>query len=66
MDKKSFEIVLDEVRKAVVTDYKVKALEHVHGYFSCEQVVELLRYFSWSVPQLKAVKAMQHVSIFHT
>ncbi|XP_071990557.1 proline and serine-rich protein 1 isoform X2 [Engystomops pustulosus] len=60
MDKKSFEIVLDEVRKAVVTDYKVKALEHVHGYFSCEQVVELLRYFSWSVPQLKAVKAMQH------
>ncbi|XP_069826048.1 proline and serine-rich protein 1 isoform X2 [Dendropsophus ebraccatus] len=60
MDKKSFEMVLDEVRKAVVTDYKVKALEHVHGYFSCEQVVELLRYFSWSVPQLKAVKAMQH------
>ncbi|XP_075707863.1 proline and serine-rich protein 1 isoform X2 [Rhinoderma darwinii] len=59
MDKKSFEMVLDEVRKAVVTDYKVKALEHVHGYFSCEQVVELLRYFSWSVPQLKAVKAMQ-------
>ncbi|KAM3934595.1 proline and serine-rich protein 1 isoform 2-T4 [Leptodactylus fuscus] len=60
MDKKSFEMVLDEVRKAVVTEYKVKALEHVHGYFSCEQVVELLRYFSWSVPQLKAVKAMQH------
>ncbi|XP_066438598.1 LOW QUALITY PROTEIN: proline and serine-rich protein 1 [Eleutherodactylus coqui] len=60
MDKKSFEMVLDEVRKAVVTDYKVKALEHVHGYFSCEQVVELLRYFSWSVPQLKAVKAMQN------
>ncbi|XP_073518679.1 proline and serine-rich protein 1 isoform X2 [Phyllobates terribilis] len=60
MDKKSFEMVLDEVRKAVVTDYKVKALENVHGYFSCEQVVELLRYFSWSVPQLKAVKAMQH------
>ncbi|XP_077154288.1 proline and serine-rich protein 1 isoform X1 [Ranitomeya variabilis] len=60
MDKKSFEMVLDEVRKAVVTDYKVKALESVHGYFSCEQVVELLRYFSWSVPQLKAVKAMQH------
>ncbi|XP_044144279.1 proline and serine-rich protein 1 isoform X1 [Bufo gargarizans] len=59
MDKKSFEIVLDEVRKAVSTDYKVKALEHVQGYFSCEQVVELLRYFSWSVPQLKAVKAMQ-------
>nr|DBA32582.1 TPA: hypothetical protein GDO54_000364 [Pyxicephalus adspersus] len=60
MDKKSFEIVLDEVRKAVMTEYKVKALEYVHGYFSCEQVVELLRYFSWAEPQLKAVKAMQH------
>ncbi|KAE8627249.1 hypothetical protein XENTR_v10006918 [Xenopus tropicalis] len=60
MDKKSFEMVLDEVRKAVMTDYKVKALEYVHGYFSCEQVVELLRYFSWAEPQLKAVKAMQH------
>ncbi|XP_018103119.1 proline and serine-rich protein 1 isoform X2 [Xenopus laevis] len=43
-----------------MTDYKVKALEYVHGYFSCEQVVELLRYFSWAEPQLKAVKAMQH------
>lgn len=60
MDKKSFEMVLDEVRKAVMTEYKVKALEYVHGYFSCEQVVELLRYFSWAEPQLKAVKAMQH------
>ncbi|KAM5179593.1 proline and serine-rich protein 1 isoform 2-T3 [Mantella aurantiaca] len=60
MDKKSFEMVLDEVRKAVMTDYKVKSLECVHGYFSCEQVVELLRYFSWAEPQLKAVKAMQH------
>ncbi|XP_068123207.1 proline and serine-rich protein 1 isoform X4 [Hyperolius riggenbachi] len=60
MDKKSFEMVLDEVRKAVMTEYKVKALEYVHGYFSCEQVIELLRYFSWAEPQLKAVKAMQH------
>ncbi|KAM4794614.1 LOW QUALITY PROTEIN: proline and serine-rich protein 1 [Rhinophrynus dorsalis] len=60
MDKKSFEMVLDEVRKAVMTEYKVKALEYVHGYFSSEQVVELLRYFSWAEPQLKAVKAMQH------
>ncbi|XP_053564382.1 proline and serine-rich protein 1 isoform X2 [Bombina bombina] len=60
MDKKSFEIVLDEVRKAVTTDYKVKTLEHVHGYFSSEQVIELLKYFSWAEPQLKAVKAMQH------
>ncbi|CAH2225002.1 Hypothetical predicted protein [Pelobates cultripes] len=60
MDKKSFEVVLDEVRKAVLTDYKVKALEYVHGYFSSEQVIELLRYFSWAEPQLKAVKAMQH------
>ncbi|XP_018415677.1 PREDICTED: proline and serine-rich protein 1 [Nanorana parkeri] len=60
MDKKSFEMVLDEVRKAVMTDYKVKSLDYVHGYFSCEQVVELLRYFSWAEPQLKAVKAMQH------
>ncbi|XP_075055130.1 proline and serine-rich protein 1 isoform X2 [Mixophyes fleayi] len=60
MDKKSFEMVLDEVRKAVMTEYKVKALDYVHGYFSCEQVVELLRYFSWAEPQLKAVKALQH------
>ncbi|XP_053312307.1 proline and serine-rich protein 1 isoform X2 [Spea bombifrons] len=60
MDKKSFEVVLDEVRKAVLTDYKVKALEYSHGYFSSEQVVELLRYFSWAEPQLKAVKALQH------
>ncbi|XP_063807943.1 proline and serine-rich protein 1 isoform X6 [Pseudophryne corroboree] len=60
MDKKSFEMVLDEVRKAVMTEYKVKALDYVHGYFSCEQVIELLRYFSWAEPQLKAVKALQH------
>ncbi|XP_040196300.1 proline and serine-rich protein 1 isoform X2 [Rana temporaria] len=60
MDKKSFEMVLDEVRKAVMTEYKVKAVESVHGYFSCEQIIELLRYFSWAEPQLKAVKAMQH------
>uniref|UniRef100_A0A8C5P7F2 Proline and serine rich 1 n=1 Tax=Leptobrachium leishanense TaxID=445787 RepID=A0A8C5P7F2_9ANUR len=59
MDKKSFEVVLDEVRKAVLTDYKVKALEYVHGYFSSEQIVELLRFFSWAEPQLKAMKAMQ-------
>jgi len=26
------------------------------------QVVELLRYFSWAEPQLKAIKALQHVS----
>ncbi|XP_069061588.1 proline and serine-rich protein 1 isoform X2 [Pleurodeles waltl] len=60
MDKKSFDVVLDEVRKAVLTDYKLKAIEHVHGYFSSEQVVELLKYFSWAEPQLKAVKALQH------
>ncbi|MEE6472369.1 hypothetical protein FKM82_009592, partial [Ascaphus truei] len=60
MDKKSFQMVLDEVRKAVLTDYKVKALEYVHGYFSSEQIVELLKYFSWAEPQLKAVKALQH------
>ncbi|XP_037656145.1 proline and serine-rich protein 1 [Choloepus didactylus] len=60
MDKKSFETVLDEVRKAVLTEYKLKALEYVHGYFSSEQVVDLLRYFSWAEPQLKAMKALQH------
>lgn len=60
MDKKSFDVVLDEVRKAVLTDYKLKAIEHVHGYFSSEQVVELLKYFSWAEPQLKALKALQH------
>ncbi|KAM5289188.1 proline and serine-rich protein 1 isoform 2-T2 [Ctenodactylus gundi] len=38
MDKKSFETVLDEIRK----------------------VVDLLRYFSWAEPQLKAMKALQH------
>ncbi|XP_069496785.1 proline and serine-rich protein 1 isoform X1 [Ambystoma mexicanum] len=60
MDKKSFDVVLDEVRKAVLTDYKLKAIEQVHGYFSSEQVVELLKYFSWAEPQLKAMKALQH------
>ncbi|XP_054576338.1 proline and serine-rich protein 1 isoform X2 [Eptesicus fuscus] len=60
MDKKSFEMVLDEIRKAVLTEYKLKAIEYVHGYFSSEQVVELLRYFSWAEPQLKAMKALQH------
>ncbi|XP_028904140.1 proline and serine-rich protein 1 [Ornithorhynchus anatinus] len=60
MDKKSFETVLDEIRKAVLTEYKLKAIEYVHGYFSSEQVVELLRYFSWAEPQLKAMKALQH------
>uniref|UniRef100_A0A674J8W2 DUF4476 domain-containing protein n=1 Tax=Terrapene triunguis TaxID=2587831 RepID=A0A674J8W2_9SAUR len=60
MDKKSFETVLDEIRKAVLTEYKLKAIEYVHGYFSSEQIVELLRYFSWAEPQLKAMKALQH------
>ncbi|XP_030056271.1 proline and serine-rich protein 1 [Microcaecilia unicolor] len=60
MDKKSFETVLDEIRKAILTDYKLKAIEHVHGYFSSEQVVELLKYFSWAEPQLKAMRALQH------
>uniref|UniRef100_A0A7N8Y3M4 Proline and serine rich 1 n=1 Tax=Mastacembelus armatus TaxID=205130 RepID=A0A7N8Y3M4_9TELE len=60
MDKKSFDIVLDEIRKCVLTDQRVKALEQVHGYFSSEQVVEILKYYSWAEPQIKAVKALQH------
>ncbi|XP_070611301.1 proline and serine-rich protein 1 isoform X2 [Erythrolamprus reginae] len=60
MDKKAFETVLDEIRKAVLMEYKLKAIEYVHGYFSSEQIVELLRYFSWAEPQLKAMKALQH------
>uniref|UniRef100_H3AQF5 Proline and serine rich 1 n=1 Tax=Latimeria chalumnae TaxID=7897 RepID=H3AQF5_LATCH len=60
MDKKSFEIVLDEIRKGILTDHRIKSIEYVHGYFSSEQVVELLKYFSWAEPQLKAVKALQH------
>ncbi|XP_067841999.1 proline and serine-rich protein 1 isoform X2 [Heptranchias perlo] len=60
MDNKSFAIVLDEIRKGVLTDHKLKAIEYVHGYFSSEQVVELLKYFSWAEPQLKALKALQH------
>ncbi|KAG9352025.1 hypothetical protein JZ751_023276 [Albula glossodonta] len=60
MDKKSFDIVLDEIRKCVLTDQRIKAIEHVHGYFSSEQVTEMLKYFSWAEPQIKAVKAMQH------
>lgn len=60
MDKKSFEIVLDEIRKCVLTEQRTKAIEHVHGYFSSEQVTELLKYFSWADPQIKAVKALQH------
>ncbi|KAL4608598.1 proline and serine-rich protein 1 isoform X1 [Arapaima gigas] len=60
MDKKSFDIVLDEIRKCVLTDQRIKAIELVHGYFSSEQVTEMLRYFMYAEPQIKAVKAMQH------
>ncbi|CAJ1063918.1 proline and serine-rich protein 1 isoform X2 [Xyrichtys novacula] len=60
MDKKSFDIVLDEIRKCVLTDQRIKAIEQVHGYFSSEQVMEILKYFSWAEPQVKAVKALQH------
>uniref|UniRef100_A0A2R8MSA9 Proline and serine rich 1 n=1 Tax=Callithrix jacchus TaxID=9483 RepID=A0A2R8MSA9_CALJA len=49
-----------QFRIAVLTEYKLKAIEYVHGYFSSEQVVDLLRYFSWAEPQLKAMKALQH------
>lgn len=27
------------------------------------QVTEILKYFSWAEPQIKAVKALQHVSV---
>nr|XP_040038905.1 proline and serine-rich protein 1 isoform X1 [Gasterosteus aculeatus aculeatus] len=60
MDKKSFDIVLDEIRKCVLTDQRIKAIEQVHGYFSSEQVMDILKYFSWAEPQIKAVKALQH------
>ncbi|XP_051540281.1 proline and serine-rich protein 1-like isoform X2 [Myxocyprinus asiaticus] len=60
MDKKSFHIVLDEIRKCVLTDQRIKAIEQVHGYFSSEQVIDILKYFSWAEPQIKAVKALQH------
>ncbi|XP_062869969.1 proline and serine-rich protein 1 isoform X2 [Trichomycterus rosablanca] len=60
MDKKSFDIVLDEIRKCVLTDQRIKAIEQVHGYFSSEQVIDILKYFSWAEPQIKAVKAFQH------
>ncbi|KAJ4929840.1 hypothetical protein JOQ06_018861 [Pogonophryne albipinna] len=60
MDKKSFDIVLDEIKKCVLTDQRIKAIEQVHGYFSSEQVMEILKYFSWAEPQIKAVKALQH------
>ncbi|XP_005807155.1 proline and serine-rich protein 1 isoform X1 [Xiphophorus maculatus] len=60
MDKKSFDIVLDEIRKCVLTDQRIRAIEQVHGYFSSEQVMEILKYFSWAEPQIKAVKALQH------
>ncbi|XP_054481713.1 proline and serine-rich protein 1 isoform X2 [Anoplopoma fimbria] len=60
MDKKSFDIVLDEIRKCVLTDQRIRAIEQVHGYFSSEQVTEILKYFSWAEPQIKAVRALQH------
>ncbi|CAI5643520.1 proline and serine-rich protein 1 isoform X1 [Oreochromis niloticus] len=60
MDKKSFDIVLDEIRKCVLTDQRIRAIEQVHGYFSSKQVMEILKYFSWAEPQIKAVKALQH------
>uniref|UniRef100_A0A3B1KI45 Proline and serine rich 1 n=1 Tax=Astyanax mexicanus TaxID=7994 RepID=A0A3B1KI45_ASTMX len=59
MDKKSFDIVLDEIKKCVLTDQRIKAIEQVHGYFSSEQVIDILKYFSWAEPQIKAVKALQ-------
>uniref|UniRef100_A0A8C8DR99 Proline and serine rich 1 n=1 Tax=Oryzias sinensis TaxID=183150 RepID=A0A8C8DR99_9TELE len=60
MDNKSFDIVLDEIRKCVLTDQRVRAIEQVHGYFSSKQVMDILKYFSWAEPQIKAVKALQH------
>lgn len=60
MDKKSFEMVLDAIRKAVLTEYRLKAIEYVHGYFSSERVVDLLRCCAWAEPQLQAMKALQH------
>ncbi|XP_051902791.1 proline and serine-rich protein 1 isoform X2 [Hippocampus zosterae] len=60
MDKKSFDIVIDEIKKCVLTDQRIKAIEQVHGYFSSEQVMDILKYFSWAEPQIKAVKALQH------
>ncbi|XP_077447853.1 uncharacterized protein proser1 isoform X3 [Stigmatopora argus] len=60
MDKKSFNIVLDEIKKCVLTDQRIRAIEQVHGYFSSEQVMDILKYFSWADPQIKAVKALQH------
>ncbi|XP_061596620.1 proline and serine-rich protein 1 isoform X3 [Cololabis saira] len=60
MDKKSFDIVLDEIRKCVLTDQRIRAIEQVHGYFSSDQVTEILKYFSWAEPQIKATKALQH------
>ncbi|XP_041864207.1 proline and serine-rich protein 1 isoform X2 [Melanotaenia boesemani] len=60
MDKKAFDIVLDEIKKCVLTDQRIRAIEQVHGYFSSEQVIEILKYFSWAEPQVKAVKALQH------
>ncbi|TRY83157.1 hypothetical protein DNTS_020661 [Danionella cerebrum] len=60
MDKKSFDIVLDEIRKCVLTDQRIKAIEQVIGYFSSEQVIDILKYFLWAEPMMKAVKALQH------
>ncbi|KAF6719953.1 Proline and serine-rich protein 1 [Oryzias melastigma] len=60
MDNKAFDIVLDEIRKCVLTDQRVRAIEQVHGYFSSKQVMDILKYFSWAEPQIKAVKALQH------
>uniref|UniRef100_A0A8I4A034 Proline and serine rich 1 n=1 Tax=Callithrix jacchus TaxID=9483 RepID=A0A8I4A034_CALJA len=67
MDKKSFEMVLDEIRKAVLTEYKLKAIEYVHGYFSSEQkmvavqpteVVNILNCFTFSKDKLVALELL--------
>ncbi|XP_036311426.1 proline and serine-rich protein 1 isoform X3 [Pipistrellus kuhlii] len=67
MDKKSFEMVLDEIRKAVLTEYKLKAIEYVHGYFSSEQkmvavhpaeVVKILNCFTFSKDKLVALELL--------
>uniref|UniRef100_A0A4W5R6D5 Proline and serine rich 1 n=1 Tax=Hucho hucho TaxID=62062 RepID=A0A4W5R6D5_9TELE len=67
MDKKSFDIVLDEIRKCVLTDQRIKAIEQVHGYFSSEQkmvaipttkVANILNCFTFSKDRLVVLELL--------
>nr|XP_032831021.1 proline and serine-rich protein 1 isoform X1 [Petromyzon marinus] len=59
MDSTKYEIVLDEVKKGLLAEHKLKAVACVQGFFSGEQVVRLLKSFPGAECQLKALRILQ-------